>query len=56
MPGVRTLVRETFARLNGEPRAAQRLHAEGTLPHQGIHDPSDERDIDIASRSRHRLG
>ncbi|MEJ2769299.1 alginate lyase family protein [Mycetohabitans sp. B46] len=41
-PGERALVQDAFARLNDAPRAVARLHTEGTLPHQGIHDRSAE--------------
>ncbi|MCG1053547.1 alginate lyase family protein [Mycetohabitans sp. B5] len=39
-PGVRALVQQTCVGLNNAPRAVDRLHTEGTLPHQGIYDQS----------------
>ena len=48
-PGVRALVAGVQARLNDAPHPLARLHTEGTLPHEGIHDQSVDalKDLDL---------
>ncbi|TKC89189.1 alginate lyase [Trinickia terrae] len=41
-PGVQALVKSVQARLNDQPKPLERLHVEGTLPHEGIYDQSAE--------------
>lgn len=46
-PGVRALVKEVQTHLNDQPKARATLHTEGTLPHQGIRDESQEAEKDL---------
>ncbi|QCP47726.1 alginate lyase [Trinickia violacea] len=48
-PGVQALVKNVQARLNDQPKPLERLHVEGTLPHEGIYDQSAEalNDLDL---------
>ncbi|WDD95899.1 alginate lyase family protein [Burkholderia sp. FERM BP-3421] len=41
-PGVQALIRGVDARLGDLPKALPRVHTEGTLPGEGIHDQSEE--------------
>ncbi|WP_374193497.1 alginate lyase family protein [Trinickia mobilis] len=46
-PGVQALVKNVQARLNDQPKPLERLHTEGTLPHEGIYDQSVEAEKDL---------
>ena len=46
-PGVKALVKMVQSRLNDQPKARATLHTEGTLPHQGIRDESEEAEKDL---------
>jgi hypothetical protein len=46
-PGVKALVQMVQSRLNDQPKARATLHTEGTLPHQGIRDESEEAEKDL---------
>ena len=47
-PGVKALVQMVQSHLNDAPKARAKLHTEGTLPGQGIHDESVEAEKDLA--------
>ena len=46
-PGVKALVSNVLAHLNDPPHALEKLHTEGTLPHEGIYDQSVEAEKDL---------
>jgi hypothetical protein len=47
-PGVKALVQMVQSHLNDAPKARAKLHTEGTLPGQGIHDESVDAEKDLA--------
>nr|WP_244197969.1 alginate lyase family protein [Caballeronia ptereochthonis] len=46
-PGVKALVKTVQSHVNDQPRPRAKLHTEGTLPHEGIHDESVEAEKDL---------
>ncbi|HEV3104403.1 MAG TPA: alginate lyase family protein [Trinickia sp.] len=46
-PPAQALMRSVSARLNDQPKPLERLHTEGTLPHEGIYDQSIEAEKDL---------
>ena len=46
-PGVKALVQMVQSHLNDQPKARATLHTEGTLPHEGIYDESEEAEKDL---------
>jgi hypothetical protein len=46
-PGVKALVKMVQSHVNDQPKPLAKLHTEGTLPHEGIHDESVEAQKDL---------
>lgn len=46
-PDVQALMKSVRARLDAQPKPLERLHTEGTLPHEGIYDESVEAEKDL---------